>query len=410
MGTSRDDFIIAIRSAFLQKGTKQQFSLLSLILFSIVLLVLGNFNFKAVNFSKTLIKEVIYISSFIVTVPENIIKKSYKKASDHFEHYDSYQIIQRELQELKSKDLSKKIITFENEELKKLIEDYFVEDSNVYAKVLIDKKSPFLRSIIINKGSKNNIKIGMIAFDDKYLIGKVVEVNYLTSRILLISDINSKVPITVQPLNIQAIMEGSNNEQGNLQYIKGGQLKNEDNEELIIVTSGSGGIFKSGIPIGKVNQTNILNNDQIIVDFYSDFSQLKYIKILSYIKKNIDIDQANKKIFEESNSQINQLNNQEEDIRILIQQKNIYNEIKLKLQSENISLKNTLINTQKELRESNKKIKEEQDKQENLEFLELNLLHGHKCRKTLFKSKLFKVGTDEYRDCVFEKAGIKKTR
>ena len=316
--------------------------------------------------------------------------------------------MQSELQELKNKDLSKKIITFENVELKKLIEDYFVEDSNVYAKVLNDKESPFLRSVIINKGSKNNIKIGMIAFDDKYLIGKVVEVNYLTSRILLISDINSKIPVTVQPLNIQAIMEGSNSQQGSLQYIKGGQLKNDDNEELIIVTSGSGGIFKSGIPIGKVNQTNILNNDQIIVDFYSDFSQLKYIKILSHIKENIDIDQSNKKIFEESNNQIDQLNNQVDDIKILIQQKNINNEIKIKLQSENISLKNNLINTQKELRESNKKIKEEQDKQENLEFLELNLLHGHKCRKTLFKSKLFKVGTDEYRDCVFEKAGIKK--
>ena len=408
MGTSRDDFVIAIRSAFLQKGTKQQFSLLSLILFSIVLLVLGNFNFKAINFSRILIKEVIYISSFIVTVPENTIKKSYTKVSDHFEHYDNYQIMQSELQELKSKDLSKKIITFENVELKKLIEDYFVEDSNVYAKVLIDKESPFLRSIIINKGSKNNIKIGMIAFDDKYLIGKVVEVNYLTSRILLISDINSKVPVTVQPLNIQAIMEGSNNQQGSLQYIRGGQLKNDDNEELIIVTSGSGGIFKSGIPIGKVNQTNILNNDQIIVDFYSDLSQLKYIKVLSHLKENINIDQSNKKIFEESNSQINQINNQKEDIKILIQQKNINNEIKIKLQSENISLKNNLINTQKELRESNKRIKEEQDKQENLEFLELNLLHGHKCRKTMFRSKLFKVNTSEYRDCVFKKAGIKK--
>ena len=72
--------------------------------------------------------------------------------------------MQSELQELKSKDLSKKIITFENVELKKLIEDYFVEDSNVYAKVLIDKESPFLRSVIINKGSKNNIELGMVVF------------------------------------------------------------------------------------------------------------------------------------------------------------------------------------------------------------------------------------------------------
>ena len=285
MGTTRDDFVIAIRSAFLKKGTQQRFSLLSLILFSIVFLVLGNFNFKAINFSRILIKEVIYFSSFIVTVPENIIKKSFNKASDHFEHYDNYQIIHSELQELKSKDLSKKIITFENVELKKLIEDYFVEDSQVYAKVLIDKESPFLRSIIINKGSKNDIKIGMIAYDDKYLIGKVVEVNYLSSRVLLISDINSKVPVTVQPLNIQAIMEGLNKQQGRLQYVKGGKIKNNDNEELIIVTSGSGGLFKSGIPIGKINQKNILNNNEIIVDFYRDFSQLKYIKILSHIKK-----------------------------------------------------------------------------------------------------------------------------
>ena len=48
----------------------------------------------------------------------------------------------------------------------------------------------------------------MIVLDDNYLIGRVVEVNYLTSRVLLISDINSKVPVTIQPLNIQAIMSG----------------------------------------------------------------------------------------------------------------------------------------------------------------------------------------------------------
>ena len=73
---------------------------------------------------------------------------------------------------------------------------------------MIDKESPFLRSVVINKGSKNDVKVGMIAYDDIYLIGKIVEVNYLTSRVLLISDINSKVPVTIQPLNIQGIMSG----------------------------------------------------------------------------------------------------------------------------------------------------------------------------------------------------------
>jgi len=208
METSRDDFIIAIRSAFLRKGNKQRFSLLSLILFSIVFLILGNFNLKIIKFNRTIITEIVYFSSFIVNVPENIIKKSFDNISDHFYDYDQYQKTKNELQKLKNKDLSKKILTYENVELKKLIDDYFVDDSQSYAKVLIDKESPFLRSIIINKGSKNGVKAGMIVYDNIYLIGKVVEVNFLTSRVLLITDLNSKVPVTIQPLNVQAIMSG----------------------------------------------------------------------------------------------------------------------------------------------------------------------------------------------------------
>ena len=143
MERSRDDFVIAIRSAFLKKGNKQKFSLLSLVIFSIFFLILGNYNFKIINFNRTVIKEIIYFSSFVVNIPENIIKNSVNKVSDHFVHYDDYWLTKNELQELKNKDLEKKIITFENEELKKLIDDYFVEDKQAYAKVLIDEKVHF---------------------------------------------------------------------------------------------------------------------------------------------------------------------------------------------------------------------------------------------------------------------------
>ena len=258
METSRDDFVIAIRSAFLKKGNQQKFSLLSLILFSIIILIFSNFNTKFINFNKSVIKEIIYYSSFIVNIPERIIEKSFNKVSDHYYHYDNYLTIKSELQKLKSEDLEKKIITFENVELKKLIDDYFVEDGQAYAKVLIDKESPFLRSIVINKGSKNGVKTGMAVYDDIYLVGKIIEVNFLTSRVLLISDINSKVPITIQPLNVQGIMSGLEQDKGQLQYVNKEELIKENNEKLIVVTSGVGGIFKSGIPIGEINSTNTL--------------------------------------------------------------------------------------------------------------------------------------------------------
>jgi len=408
MESSRDDFVIAIRSTFLKKGNKQKFSLLSLILFSVIFLILGNFNFRIINFNKTIIKEIIYFSSFIVNLPENTIKNSFNKVSDHFEHYDDYLIIKNKLQVLKNKDLEKNIITYENVELKKLIDDYFVEDKQAYARVLIDKESPFLRSIVLNKGSRNGVKVGMAVYDDIYLVGKVVEVNFLTSRVLLISDINSKVPITIQPLNTQGIMSGLEQASGQLQYINKEELISENNQEMVVVTSGVGGIFKSGVPIGNINFSDILPNKKLIVNFYRDFSQLKYVKISSHIKENINIDQSSKKKFRASNSKITELNSQAEDIKVLKQQKNINDEIQLKLQAENISLKKNLIDTQEELKKSIKLIEKDQKKNEHLEFLELNLLHGHKCRKSFFKSQLYKIKTNEYKACVLRKGSIKK--
>jgi len=407
MESGRDDFVIALRSAFLKKGNKQKFSLLSLISFSIIFLILGNLNFKIIDFNRTAIKEIIYYSAFIVNVPENIIKNSFNKVSDHFDHYDDYLITKNELEKLKNKDLEKKIITFENVELKKLIDDYFIEDQQAYAKVLIDKESPFLRSIVINKGSRNDVKVGMAVYDDIYLVGKIVEVNFLTSRVLLISDINSKVPITIQPLNLQGIMSGFDQDRGRVQYVSRDGTINNNSEKLIVVTSGIGGIFKSGIPIGEINSIDILDKKKLIVNFYRNFSQLKYVKISSHAKEDINIDQSSKKIFKAKNSQITELNNQAQNIKVLKQQKTINNEIQIKLQSENIRLKQYVINVEKELRASNKRNREGLSKSENLEFLELNLLHGHKCRKTFFKNNLYKVNSPEYKACVFRKGSIK---
>ena len=131
-------------------------------------------------------------------------------------------------------------------------------------------------SLIVNKGSKENVKIGMAVLDGPYLIGKIVEVNYATSRVLLISDLNSKIPVVLQPDDIQSIMTGTGKNQGELQYLK----SNVDFQgHKIIYTSGAGGIYKSGIPIGKIKDGNKIN-------FFSDLSHLTFVKILSFEKEN----------------------------------------------------------------------------------------------------------------------------
>ena len=93
MEPSRDDFIIAIRSAFLKKGTKQRFSLLGLLFFSILLIILSKFNFTAINYLKLGIKEVIFRTSFIVSLPEKYISYSFQAIEEHITFYKDYNLI-----------------------------------------------------------------------------------------------------------------------------------------------------------------------------------------------------------------------------------------------------------------------------------------------------------------------------
>ena len=102
--------------------------------------------------------------------------------------------MEEQLTDFKSKDVSLKILEFEYQKLKEQLDDYLVSNEIVYSKIIIDNNSPYLKSFVINKGSRDGIKVGMVVLDQNYLVGKVIEVNFKTSRVLLLSDINSNIP------------------------------------------------------------------------------------------------------------------------------------------------------------------------------------------------------------------------
>ena len=277
MQASRDDFVIAIRSAFLKKENKQKFSLLALIFLTFIILVSEKFNFKPIDYLKISLREVAYRSTFIVSVPENFVKKSYVTIVNHFKVYDENKLLKEKLDFELSKNYNFEYILEENKRLKSTIEETNILTSEIIGKVLVDKKSPFLRSVIINRGSKDRVELGMAVMDKSYLIGKVVEVSFTTSRVLLLSDLNSKVPVDIMPNNIQSILSGTGDNEGVIQYTRQQDLIEEN---AIAFTSGAGGLFKSGIPIGKIFKDS--SNNKTLVSFFSDFSQLRYVKIISF--------------------------------------------------------------------------------------------------------------------------------
>ena len=401
MATSRDDFVIAIRSAFLKKTTKQKFSLLTLVIISIFIVFLSSLNFTIVNKTKIFINEIVYRSSFIVSIPENLIKKSYLGIREYSNFYKDYNTNIEELENLKSKEISSKIIISENKELKNLIEDYTLSSNKILAKVIVDHGSPFLRTIIINKGSSEGLEIGTNIYDRNYLVGRVIEVNYKSSRVLLLSDLNSSVPISITPGNVQAIVVGDGKNSGQIKYIKDNLAKYIE-DQSIAYTSGTGSIFKSGIPVGRVSETE----NRFLINFYSDFEQLKYV-FVEIKQKRATQDQSN--LENNENKEISSSNTEKIKLDILNEEKRILDETNSKFLEENQFLKsqtnelnNKIYDLQNKLATTEKKLSQNIIDQKELEFLRLNLIYSSKCTRAAFKTG-YKVGTPEYKACILRR-------
>ena len=413
MNVSRDDFVIAIRSAFLKKQTKQKFSLLSLITLSIIILILSSFDYKIIKTVRSGINEIIYRGSFIISAPEKIIKNLNTEIRNHFGLYSNSKKLEKELNEYRSQKISLDILKFENQKFRQQLDDYLISTEIVFSKIIIDNKSPFLRSIVINKGSRDGIKSGMAVLDQQYLVGKVIEVNFGTSRVLLLSDINSNIPITISPGNLLAIATGTGKDQAKVNFLKKTHFDKITNDSLVY-SSGTGGLIKSGVPIGRITNFDSKIDEDINIEFFSDFSQLQYVSVVAFDKvetkmtEKIDVETS-----ENENDEDIELPTLKKKLDLLIKEKEINDEITNKIKTENENLKSQLsnnqieiINRQQIIEKQNKIIKSHNIDKDELNFLRLNLEYGERCRKKTFSKKGFKVGTPEYKNCVLKKGRL----
>ena len=281
METSREDVGIAIRSAFLRKGTQQRFSLFVLVLLSIILIFVETIEVKPLNKIRSIVKDVIYRGAIVISYPLHSLDNFSQFVSNHLNVYSNYEKVKKENDELKNNISKIDFLELENSQLRKLIEEQIESSSNlVSARVLLDKQSPYRNSFVINIGTNKNIKNGMAVLDGKNFIGRIVDVNYFSSRVLLISDLNSKIPVLTEPSGEHSILSGRGTNEPTLEYLSENNIiKNGDK----VYTSGKGGIFSPGIPIGIIK----IKNNEAKVSLFSDLDQITFINIdLGKLDKN----------------------------------------------------------------------------------------------------------------------------
>ena len=274
MSTSRDDFGIAIRSALLQRGAKQKFSLFVLILLSLSIFVLDISELKPIKILRSLLNDGVYRISAISSSPIKFSGTVKDFFITHIFVYKENQKLKTELEELRNKDFRTSYLQTANKRLQDIIQ---LEKKSAFititAKVILDKNSPYLNSVIINRGSSSRIKLGMPVLSEGNLVGRVVEVNFLSARILLLNDLNSKIPVMISPKGSQAILSGHGEDKPKLEYLP---EKFELSDKNLVFTSGKDGIFFEGIPVGNV----IFEDNKIKVKLFSDPNQVSFVNVI----------------------------------------------------------------------------------------------------------------------------------
>ena len=282
MSTSRDDFGIAIRSALLQRGARQKFSLFVLILLSLSIFALDISGLKPIKIIRSLLNDGVYRISAISSSPIKFSGTVKDFFITHIFVYKENRKLKTELEELKNKDFQTLYLQTANKRLQNIIQ---LEKQSVFttiaAKVILDKNSPYLNSVIINRGSSSRIKLGMPVLSEGNLVGRVVEVNFLSARILLLNDLNSKIPVMISPKGSQAILSGRGEDKPKLEYLP---EKFELNDKNLVFTSGKDGIFFEGIPVGNV----IFEDNKIKVKLFSDPNQISFVNIV--LDKSSDLE------------------------------------------------------------------------------------------------------------------------
>jgi len=165
----------------------------------------------------------------------------------------------------------------ENKSLRQLLN--FVADpqaSFISARVIADTGGAFANSAVINAGERVGVRKGQAAITGDGLVGRVTDVGARSARVLLISDLNSRIPVVIQSSQALAILAGDNSQRPRLIHLAPGALVSQGDR---IVTSGHGGAFPPGLPVGVVAS---VSDRGISVEPFVDRSRITYLRILDY--------------------------------------------------------------------------------------------------------------------------------
>jgi len=259
------------------KAAMARFAFLSLVAAAFALMLLGKGEIVVVERARTALLDVLAPVFDVLSRPAEVVSSTITEAGQILHVYRENRVLREEVARLERWQEAARRLDGENQALRSLLN--FPADPqtrSITGRVIGDSGGSFVRTILVGVGSEQGVAKGQAAVTGEGLVGRVSEVGERSARILLITDLNSRIPVVVESSRTRAVLAGDNTARPRLLYLSPeARLSPGDR----IVTSGHGGALPAGLPIGVVAE---IGEHGVQVQPYADWTRLDFVRLLDY--------------------------------------------------------------------------------------------------------------------------------
>ncbi len=255
----------------------QRFAFLALVSLAVALLFIGKANIAAVERLRMATTDILAPVLTTISEPVSAFHNAVAKVRSLASLIEENERLREENARLLKWQAAGRALEQENENFRQLLNA--LSDPLVLpitARVVGDSGGPFVRTLLLNAGQREGVRLGQAVVAPLGLIGRIAAVGDRSARVLLITDINSRIPVVLEKSRHKGILVGDNSAVPLLEFLPSTATVAPGDR---VVTSGDGGMLPAGRPIGFVSS---VDKREIRVQPYADWSRLEYVSVLRY--------------------------------------------------------------------------------------------------------------------------------
>lgn len=275
------EFLGQDRREGLGRRSNSRFILILLILVSVLLLLSSLYSAQASVFKKAregVIDAASPVLEFIAG-PIASVNELFGYVGDYFRVLEQNEALREENAELRqwmeeALELRSVVAAYEGLQTYKAP----LEARPIDAFVIGEANDAFARSMIVNAGRGSNVEAGQAVVDQNGLVGRIVDTGVNASRVLLLTDIQSRVPVYVENADIEGILVGNTRAKPVISITAGPEEAAAQPGQRVL-TSGAGGALPRGLPVGTVHRQD---GGDIVIGLYANYARTRMVRIINY--------------------------------------------------------------------------------------------------------------------------------